>query len=73
MITPEQVPENVWVEVALRLESVGCLIPNSVAKLIVAEAINAWTGSYSLAENDSAEIREVACIILPLPTEASDE
>ena len=29
--------------------------------------INAWSGSYSLAENDSAEIREVACIILPLP------
>ena len=73
MITPEQVPENVWVEVALRLESVGCLIPNSVAKLIVAEAINAWEGSYSLAENDSAIIRDVAVIILPLPQEASDE
>ena len=73
MITPEQVPENVWVEVTLRLKSFGCLIPDSVAKLIVAEAINAWEGSYSLAENDSAIIRDVAVIILPLPQEASDE
>ena len=35
--------------------------------------INAWEGSYSLAENDSAIIRDVAVIILPLPQEASDE
>ena len=72
MITPEQVPENVWVQVALRLESVGCLIPDNVAKLIVAEAINAWTGSYSLAENDSAEIRDVAVIIYHLPPAAGE-
>ena len=39
----------------------------------IAAALNAWPGSYSLAENDSAEIRGVAAIILPLPQDASDE
>jgi len=31
--------------------------------------LKAWPGSYSLTENDSAEIRDVAAIILPLPKE----
>lgn len=39
----------------------------------IAAALNAWPGSYSLAENDSAEIRGVAAIILPLPLEVSDD
>ena len=39
----------------------------------LAAALNAWPGSYSLAENDSAEIRGVAAIILSLPQEVSDE
>ena len=76
MITSEQVPENVWVQVALRLESVGCLIPNSVAKLIVAEAINAWTGMQHEGPSGggiSQEPLQPPRIILPLPTEASDE
>ena len=67
MIKPEQVPEDAWVEVVLRLESVGCLVPNSVAKLIVAEAINAWTGM-TYMEPDLAK----GIIILPL-TENSDD
>lgn len=33
--------------------------------------LKAWPGSYSLAENDSADIRDVAAIILPLPQETS--
>ena len=35
--------------------------------------VEAWPGSYSLAENDSAEIRGVAAIILPLTQETRDE
>jgi hypothetical protein len=35
--------------------------------------LEAWEGSYSLAENDSASIREMAALILPLPQGASDE
>ena len=34
--------------------------------------IEAWEGMSQLSENDSASIREMAAIILPLPTEASD-
>ena len=65
MITPEQVPEDVWVEVALRLESVGCLIPNSVAKLIVAEAINAWPGAEQWQR--CVECKTGPHLTLPLP------
>ena len=32
-----------------------------------------WEGMSQLEENDSASIREMAALILPLPTEASDE
>ena len=32
-----------------------------------------WEGMSQLAENDSASIREMAALILPLPQEASDE
>lgn len=39
------------------------------AAMVILSALNAWRGSYSLAENDSAEIRGVAAIILPLPQE----
>lgn len=72
MLKAEQVPEEVWVQLALKLESCGAIVSNDVAKLVAAEVINAWPRSYSLTENDSATIREVACFILPL-TEASDD
>jgi hypothetical protein len=35
--------------------------------------LTAWPGMSQLAENDSASIREMAALILPLPQEASDE
>jgi hypothetical protein len=35
----------------------------------IAAALNAWPESYSLAENDSAVIRDVAAVILRLPIE----
>ena len=34
--------------------------------------IEAWEGMSQLAENDSASIREMAALILPLPQENSD-
>ena len=43
------------------------------ARAVCLALLKAWPGSYSLTENDSAEIRDVAAIILPLPKEASDE
>ena len=35
--------------------------------------LQAWPGMSQLAENDSASIREMAALILPLPQENSDE
>lgn len=51
-----------------RLKAIG-LRPISV----LVDAINAWPKGYSLSENDSASIRNVLCIILPLPQEVGDE
>lgn len=44
MINPEQVLDEVWTQLALRLESYGVTVSDQVAKLIAAEAINAWPG-----------------------------
>jgi hypothetical protein len=69
MLKPEQVPEEVWTQVALRLESAGALVSDRVARLVAAEVINAWPEMRIswLASNDGA-------IVLPLPPqEASDE
>ena len=35
--------------------------------------LEAWPGMSQLEENDSASIREMAALILPLPAETSDE
>ena len=43
------------------------------ARAVFIAMIEAWPGMSQLEENDSASIREMAAIILPLPTEASDE
>lgn len=67
MIKPEQVPDEV-VEAAVAMRDRGGSMRD-----IIRTAINAWPRSYSLAENDSADIRDVAVIILPLPQEASDD
>lgn len=65
MLNPEQIPDKVVKAAALR--------QGATWDVIIAAAINAWPGSYSLTENDSAEIRDVAVIILPLPKEPSDD
>ena len=43
------------------------------ARAAIAAALEAWPGMSQLAENDSASIREMAALILPLPQEASDD
>lgn len=67
MIDAKQIPKECFVAYQRAFKRGG-----GVGDAITA-ALNAWPGSYSLAENDSAEIRGVAAIILPLPQEVSDE
>ena len=67
MIKPEQIPDEV-VEAAVAMRDRGGSMRD-----IIRTAINAWPGSYSLAENDSAVIRDVAVIILPLTTENTND
>ena len=71
MITPEQVPKKV-VKAAQKAWEKDTESFRPTAKTIAA-ALNAWPGMSQLAENDSASIREMAALILPLPAEASDE
>lgn len=61
--------EGAWDETPFRYRPMW----RSAARAAIAAALNAWPKSYSLTENDSAEIRNVAVIILPLPQENSDE
>lgn len=65
MITPEQVPDAV---VDALLDSSNVAKPWHHA---IAAALNAWPGMSQLEENDSASIREMAALILPLHTEKS--
>ena len=63
MIKPSQIPLEVR-------NAVSAARKNGASSAeIAAAALNAWPRGYSLAENDSAEIRGVAAIILPLPQE----
>ena len=71
MIKPEQVPDEVWTQVARRLESAGAVVSDQVAKLVAADALSAWPGmaTYSAGMNGPYPY-----IILPLPPqEASDD
>lgn len=44
-----------------------------IARATCLAMLEAWPGNYSLAENDSAEIRGVAAIILPLTENHNDK
>lgn len=55
------------------LEITGEGIDMDEARAACLAMLKAWPGSYSLAENDSAEIRDVAVIILPLTTENTND
>lgn len=68
MIKPEQVPDEVWTQVALRLESAGAVVSDQVAKLVAADALNVWPGMIH------GKYFAEPSIILPLPPqEASDD
>ena len=67
MITAEQIPDEV-VEALLDTSNVA-----QPWKHAIAAALNAWPRSYSLAENDSLIIRDIAAIILPLPQEIAHD
>ena len=73
MSRADMIPDKVWRKAMYEYHKIIRIRPASAWKEAVAAAINAWPGSYSLAEHDSAEIRGVAAIILPLPQEVSDE
>ena len=74
MIRADQIPPEVVEALHTSLaDDAGVLVPKGDCVTAIVAALNAWPGSYSLAENDSAEIRGVAAIILPLPQEVSDE
>ena len=74
MIRADQIPDEVVEALHTSLaDDAGVLVPKGDCVTAIAAALNAWPRSYSLAENDSAEIRGVAAIILPLPQEVSDE
>ena len=64
-IKPEQVPENVWCEVALRLEAYGVNVTDRIAKVVAAEAINAWPGMWDSTGKMAGHWYKPA-IILPL-------
>ena len=44
MLKPEQIPNEVWTELALRLESCGAVVSDQVARLAACVVINAWPG-----------------------------
>ena len=67
MLKAEQIPDAV-IDAAVAMRDRGGSMSD-----IIRTALNAWPRSYSLAENDSAVIRDVAAIILPLPQEGGDE
>ena len=62
MLTPEQIPDA----------AVTAAWNASSMLDAIAAAINAWPRSYSLSENDSATIREMACFILPFTENTND-
>jgi hypothetical protein len=71
MIKPEQIPNEV-VEAAAYKYLFYCprlKTHDEAIRAAIAAALNAWPESYSLAENDSAVIRDVAAVILRLPIE----
>ena len=64
MIKPEQIPDEVWVAAAIRLEALGSAVAGYTARDVIAAALNAWPKSLwdHARSNGSA-------LILPLPQE----
>lgn len=75
MLKPEQIPDDVWVQVALRLESCGAVVSDYVAKRVAAEVINAWPGMGPIRTDQPIGdwCDKLPAIILPLPQEKTDD
>jgi hypothetical protein len=54
------IPQEALDEISMRFDD------DDEARLYLADALNAWPGMSQLDENDSATVRGVACLILPL-------
>jgi hypothetical protein len=78
MIKPEQIPDDVWVAAAIRLEALGSAVAGYTARDVIAAALAAWPGMEPhkvLTVRDNGEgydLKQIG-IILPLPQEARDE
>lgn len=68
MLKAEQIPDEVFEA----FQKAWAVTSTLSTKECLAAAINAWPGMSQLAENDSASIRGVAVLILPL-TEAPND
>ena len=67
MMTDTTIPREALEALAMAIyEITGEGIDMDEARAACQAMLKVWPRSYSLAENDSAEIRDVAAIILPL-------
>lgn len=67
MIKPEQVPHSAMNALLLALRR------REGGKEAIAAALNAWPGMTMLGPHSSGHGRSEPALILPLPTEASDD
>ena len=72
MIKPEQVPYDAVRAAHSAWVGGGGNNVLSAMERAIAAAINAWPGMSQLAEHDSASIREMAALILPLPQDGAN-
>lgn len=70
MIRAEQVPQDAWVELALRLESCGVTVTEQQARLAAVALLNAWPRAMVISY---AHLGECDWLRLPLPQEPRDE
>jgi hypothetical protein len=63
LIPDEAVKALQW---SLRYTAAARMLDDNEVCAALAAALNAWSGMSQLDENDSATVRGVACLILPL-------
>jgi hypothetical protein len=66
MLSATQIPDEVWRVAMVTYHREIRRNPERAWQLAIAAAIAAWPGMSQLAENDSASIREMAALIIPL-------
>jgi hypothetical protein len=76
MIKAEQIPDEVVEAVAKSMGWPSAIVfPHDKLRFKghIAAALNAWPGMSQIEENDSATVRGVACLILPLPLQETPD